>query len=61
MPSSTASSSGEVAQVGHLDLAVGVLVHRQRVDHANCRRQADALAATISPWKSGWGKPSTIN
>ena len=26
---------GEVAQVLHLDLSFGVLVHRQRVDHAH--------------------------
>ena len=33
LPSSIASSLGEVAQVRDLDLAVGVLVDRQRVDH----------------------------
>ena len=33
LPSSTASSGGEVAEVGDLDLAVGVLVDGQGVDH----------------------------
>ena len=34
---------GEVAQVEHLDLALGVLVHRQRIDHAHGVALAQAL------------------
>jgi hypothetical protein len=50
----------EVAQVHHLDLAVGVLVDRERVDQAHRElSRSFSSSSMILPWKSGFSKPST--
>jgi hypothetical protein len=48
----------EVAEMLHLDLSVGVLVHGERVDHAH---RLFVVQALISPWNSGSLKPRTIS